>query len=151
VEGVRDTASPRFSSYDAAKLRSVLDFTASLPTVPVTRAGWKKGPGISENGQLLFSKSCAGCHGNRGQGNTGPGLGTPGFQKAASEEFIAMTIVRGRAGTPMPAFGRDNANYPRLTAQEVLDLAAFVRKGLSAQPAENETIAQSSRGPGTTQ
>ena len=42
----------------------------------------------------------------------------------------------------MPAFGRDNANYPRLTAQEVLDLAAFVRKGLSAQPPGKETVAR---------
>jgi hypothetical protein len=48
----------------------------------------------------------------------------------------------------MPAFGRDNANYPRLTAQEVLDLAAFVRKGLSAQPAADETMAQTFMKPG---
>jgi hypothetical protein len=35
----------------------------------------------------------------------------------------------------MPAFGRDSVNYPKLSAQEVLDLAAFVRSGLGAAPA----------------
>jgi mono/diheme cytochrome c family protein len=142
AEGVANTAMPRYSGYDATTLRSVLDFMVSLPTVPGTRTRWKQGTGNPENGKLQFSKSCAGCHGNRGQGAAGPGLGTPGFQKAASEEFIAMTVVRGRTGTPMPAFGRDSANYPRLTAQEALDLAAFIRGGLTTQPADNETMAQ---------
>ena len=148
VEGVAGTAMPRYSAYDDATLRAVLDATASLPTVPGSRAAWKKGAGRAESGQLQFSKSCAGCHGDRGQGNTGPGLGTPGFQKAASEDFVAMTIVRGRAGTPMPAFGRDNANYPRLTGQEALDLAAHVRSGLSTTPRGSEARAKANAGPG---
>jgi mono/diheme cytochrome c family protein len=133
---------PRYSGYDAARLRAVLDTTASLATVPGSRAAWKRGPGSAEAGQRIFAKSCAGCHGDRGQGNTGPGLGTPGFQKAATEEFIAATVARGRAGTPMPAFGRDSASYARLSAQEILDVAAFVRGGLSAQPAAKDTLAR---------
>lgn len=141
VEGVPNTAMPRYSGYDAATLRALLDYTGSLPTVPGSRVGWKRGTGDAANGKLLFSKWCAGCHGDAGQGKTGPGLATPGFQKAASEEFIAVTVVRGRAGTPMPAFGRDSVNYPKLSAQDVLDLAAFVRRGwagpsAATQPAE---------------
>lgn len=132
--GTPGTAMPRYSGYDAATLRSLLDYTALLPTVPGSRAGWKLGTGDAAGGKLLFSKSCAGCHGDAGQGKTGPGLATPGFQKAASAEFIAATIVRGRSGTPMPAFGRDNVNYPRLSAQEILDLAAFIGSGLGKQP-----------------
>jgi mono/diheme cytochrome c family protein len=132
--GVPQTAMPRYSGYDVTQLRSLLDYTASLPTVPGRRSAWKPGRGDAAAGKLLFARTCAGCHGDQGQGKIGPGLGTPGFQKAATEEFIAMTVVRGRAGTPMPAFGRDNVSYPRLTAQQVLDLAAFVRGGLGAKP-----------------
>jgi mono/diheme cytochrome c family protein len=133
---------PRYSGYDAATLRAVLDHTSSLSSVPGSRAAWKRGAGNADSGRQIFAKSCAGCHGDRGQGNTGPGLGTPGFQKVATEEFIAATVVRGRAGTPMPAFGRDSANYPRLSAQEALDVAAFVRGGLNTGGARDTTVAQ---------
>jgi mono/diheme cytochrome c family protein len=134
AEGAPGTAMPRYSGYDAATLRSLLDYTASLPNIPGSRAEWKQGSGDAASGKLLFNRSCAGCHGDAGQGKTGPGLATPGFQKAASAEFIAVTVVRGRTGTPMPAFGRDSVNYPRLSAQDVLDLTAFVRSGLGAAP-----------------
>jgi mono/diheme cytochrome c family protein len=138
---------PKYSSYDAQTLRSLLDYTASLPAVPGSREAWKAGSGDVEKGKRLFSRSCAGCHGESGQGNIGPGLGLPGFQHAASEEFIAATIVRGRAGTPMPAFGRDNVSFAKFTAQEVLDLAAFVRRGLGLQKDAKSAVsgAQSSK------
>ena len=133
AEGVASTVMPRYSGYDPAQLRSLLDYVGSLPAVSGKRAGWRKGQGDSESGRLLFAKICAGCHGDQGQGKIGPALGSPGFQKAASEEFIAATVVRGRSGTPMPAFGRSSASYPQLTAQEVLDVAAFVGSGLKGK------------------
>jgi mono/diheme cytochrome c family protein len=133
AEGVPGTAMPRYSGYDAATLRALVDYTAALPDVAGSRAAWKPGRGDAARGRALFARSCAGCHGDAGEGRTGPGLGLPGFQQAATDEFIAATIVRGRAGTPMPAFGRDSASYPRLTSQEVLDLVAYVRGELGAQ------------------
>ena len=77
----------------------------------------------------------------------GPALANPGYKKAASPEFIAATIVRGRADTPMPAFGRDSVRFPRLTATEVLDLAAFVRNGLGAKPETKADKAQTKTSP----
>ena len=58
----------------------------------------------------------------------------PAFRQAATPEFISMTVMRGRSGTPMPSFGRDNVGYPRLTAPEVLDLTAFIRERLGTPP-----------------
>jgi mono/diheme cytochrome c family protein len=142
ADGVPGTAMPRYSGYDSATLRSLLDYTASLSTLPGSRAAWKPGAGDAARGKLLFAKTCAGCHGDEGQGKIGPGLATPGFQQAASTEFIAATIVRGRAGTPMPAFGRDSVNYPKLSAQDVLDLTAFVRSGLGAKPPGTQVTEQ---------
>jgi mono/diheme cytochrome c family protein len=130
VEGVAGTAMPRYSRYDAASLRALLDYTLSLPVASSSRAAWKKGAGDVPRGQFLYQKVCAGCHGHAGDGKLGPALANPGFQKTASEEFIAVTVARGRAGTPMPAFGRDSVNFPKLTAQEILDVTAYVRRGL---------------------
>lgn len=130
VQGTPGTAMPRYSSYDAASLRSLIDFTASLPMVGGARAAWKKGSGQGTTGATLFQRNCTGCHGANGEGGLGPALANSGFQNAASEEFIAATLMRGRSGTPMPAFSRDSVRFPRLSASEVLDLAAFVRSGL---------------------
>ncbi len=146
AEGVAGTVMPRYSAYDAVELRSLVDFMGSLSTVSGARTGWRKGQGNIESGGLLFTKICAGCHGDRGQGKTGSALGSPGFQQAASEEFIAATVVRGRSGTPMPAFGRNNVSYPKLTAQEILDLAAFVGRGLGGKPEAKQAPAPDKNG-----
>jgi mono/diheme cytochrome c family protein len=134
AEGLKGTAMPGYSRYDARQMRALLDYVASLPAVTESRAAWRKQSGNPENGRMLFAKICAGCHGDQGQGKVGPALGSSGFQKAATEEFVAATVMRGRAGTPMPAFGRDNVSYPKLTAQEALDLAAFVKRSLGRAP-----------------
>ncbi|MGH9603887.1 MAG: c-type cytochrome [Terriglobales bacterium] len=130
MAGTPGTAMPRYTGYDASTLRSLIDYTASLPLVGGMRANWRNGSGQSAAGAIVFQRNCTGCHGASGEGGLGPALANSGFQKAASEEFVAITIVRGRSGTPMPAFGRDSVRFPRLSASEVLDLAAFVRSGL---------------------
>ena len=81
-------------------------------------------------GRGVFETVCAGCHGAKGEGKIGPALANPGFQKAATQQFVALTILRGRAGTPMPAFAQNNASYPRLTEADAADVAAFVTSGL---------------------
>jgi mono/diheme cytochrome c family protein len=133
AEGVPGTAMQRYTRYSAAELRALLDHTASLPAAAGSRTRWEMGQGNTEAGRVLFEKTCAGCHGDQGQGKTGPALGSAGFQKAATEAFVAVTVVRGRAGTPMPAFGRASVSYPKLTPQEVLDIAAFVKRELGAR------------------
>ncbi|HXE74543.1 MAG TPA: c-type cytochrome [Candidatus Xenobia bacterium] len=146
AEGVPGTAMPRYTRFTAAELRSLIDYTASLPTVPGSRARWELGQGDPNAGRELFQKICAGCHGDQGQGKTGPALASHGFQKAATEAFVAATVVRGRAGTPMPAFGRASVNYPRLTAQEVLDLGAFVKRGLGVKLQASQPATQPKTG-----
>lgn len=134
AEGVAGTAMPRYTGYDASTHKSLLDFVAAMPGAAGSRANWRIGKGDAAHGAALFARNCAGCHGDNGEGKLGPALANAGFQKAASDEFVAATIVRGRAGTPMPAFGRDSVSYPKLTADEVLDLVEFVRRGLVRKP-----------------
>jgi mono/diheme cytochrome c family protein len=78
--------------------------------------------GSAERGGELFTQMCAGCH---GQNKLAPSLSNSVFQKTASDQFLARTIVNGRADTAMPAFQRDGADG--LTDDEVRDLVAYVR------------------------
>jgi mono/diheme cytochrome c family protein len=128
--GVPGTAMPGYSIYDARALRSLLDHMANFTRAAGSRERWVMGSGNAEAGRTLYDRNCAGCHGSGGEGATGPALKNSGFLEAATPGYIAATIVRGRSGTTMPAFGRDNPSYPRLTSVEVLDVTAFVAAGL---------------------
>lgn len=99
-------------------------------TVEGPRTDWSIGTGDAAAGKALYNRNCAGCHGDNGTGRIGPALGNPGFLKVATTEYIAGTIERGRAGTPMPAFSRDDVRYSKLTAAEILNITAYIRKGL---------------------
>lgn len=52
----------------------------------------------------LYESHCATCHGERGQGGSALSLDNPIFTATADDAFIRHAIVRGRPGTPMPAF-----------------------------------------------
>ncbi|HKJ71323.1 MAG TPA: c-type cytochrome [Gammaproteobacteria bacterium] len=110
--------------------------------------GWQQGPeadmptvgkGDPERGAQLFQANCSRCHGFKGQGGTQPraapghigsdrkvvppALNNSGFLASASDAFIKATLMRGREGTPMAAFGREE----ELTDQQLDDLVAFIR------------------------
>lgn len=126
ARGVDGTAMPAYRIYDAAAMRAVLDAVAALPRADGSRAAWRPGRASPERGLNVYVRQCAGCHGDRREGKTGPSLANAGFLKVASPAYVAATVARGRAGTPMPAFSRDSANHPALTAGEILDVSALV-------------------------
>jgi mono/diheme cytochrome c family protein len=125
---------PAYTAYTTDQYGALVALVASFPPVPGSRATWRPETGSRAAGAEVFARTCAGCHGPAGEGKLGPALANPGFQQAATPEYVAATVVRGRRGTPMPAFGRDNVNYPRLSAREIADVAAFVTGGLGPRP-----------------
>jgi cytochrome c oxidase cbb3-type subunit 3 len=56
----------------------------------------------------LFATNCAGCHGSGGELGPAPPLNDPLFALIISDAELTQVINNGRAGTPMPAFSRDN-------------------------------------------
>ena len=65
-------------------------------------------------GRLVFSQTCAFCHGGDGTG----GHEGPSLSNADDRAFVAVTVRAGR--NDMPAFGNI------LSAQEIADVAAYV-------------------------
>lgn len=136
ARGVDGTAMPAYRSYDAAAMRAVIDAVAALPRTDGSRAAWRLGTASPERGLNVYVRQCAGCHGDRREGKTGPSLDNSGFLKVASAAYVAATVARGRAGTPMPAFSRSSANHSALSAAEILDVSALIvgRAGSRRQP-----------------
>ncbi|MCC7353987.1 MAG: c-type cytochrome, partial [Anaerolineae bacterium] len=79
--------------------------------------------GDPERGAALYAENCVVCHGPDGQGRVGATLAAP-FASVQPEALLRQTIVRGVAGSTMPAWGR--ANGGPLSDAQVEDLVAFV-------------------------
>jgi cytochrome c oxidase cbb3-type subunit 3/ubiquinol-cytochrome c reductase cytochrome c subunit len=60
-------------------------------------------------GQALYGKYCALCHGNQGQGyqaDAANALTNQAFLSTVTDEFLFEGIARGRPGTPMSSWGK---------------------------------------------
>lgn len=94
--------------------------------------------GITQsNGQRLYQTHCAACHGQTGEGGSGPTLATPRLIRAANEAALLKIIKEGIAGTEMPSSRLDDAQLKTLTAfvQELGKLPAEKSSGDAARGA----------------
>jgi cytochrome c oxidase cbb3-type subunit III len=88
-------------------------------------------------GSKLFTNSCAGCHGPRGEGGRGPNLRKSIMWHSLDEQELFTTIQKGVPGADMPA-----TNLPE---EQIWQLAAFVR-ALSAPAIESKPQGDASAG-----
>jgi cytochrome c oxidase cbb3-type subunit 3 len=89
--------------------------------------GWLRNP--AERGRELYALHCAACHGSEGQGRArgnATSLNNPDFLALASGAFLEATIARGRRGTEMRAWARDQGGP--LPPRDVRALVAFIRR-----------------------
>lgn len=90
--------------------------------------------GSADAGSKLYAFTCAGCHGKQGEGDLGPALANQDFLTAATDGFMAATIVRGRGSTSMRAFGLSSYGLPALSGADVRNLVAHLRSWQQAKP-----------------
>ncbi len=72
----------------------------------------------------LLKHDCGSCHGMSLQGGLGPALKPEPLQRWTAEQ-LAMTILSGRPGTPMPPW------KPFITPQEAMWLAQHLKRGIT--------------------
>ncbi|TPW21474.1 MAG: cytochrome c [Elusimicrobia bacterium] len=91
-------------------------------------------------GKLVFEGkgACAKCHGAQGEGASGPSLTNPGFLRAASDGFIAGSVVLGREGTEMRSFHK--GGNVDLTTQDVKDVTVYLRTFEDAPTARRRRV-----------
>jgi cytochrome c oxidase cbb3-type subunit 3/ubiquinol-cytochrome c reductase cytochrome c subunit len=77
--------------------------------------------GTAERGAVTYAAQCASCHGAKGKDGKYAELANPELLASATDGFLATTIERGRAGTPMPAFGS------KLTTAQIDDVVTLLR------------------------
>lgn len=72
------------------------------------------------DGERLYGRNCASCHGEKGSGGIGVPLALPSFQAGISDDYVRKTIQLGRPGRVMPAFSS-------LSPAEVDAIVRYVR------------------------
>lgn len=111
-----------------------------LPPAQTPRDRLRAGPlgerDFGSDGAALFRAFCTGCH---GQGGTGrrlgigdqsyPAIGSAAFLAVVDDDLLRATVMNGRPGRKMPAWGTKDAG---LTREEVDHVVAYLR---SLEPA----------------
>lgn len=135
----------------AADAASLVAFLRTWQTKPLALADAREVPkGDAAAGAKVWATTCASCHGKEGHGGKYNALANPELLASASDGFLATTIEKGRAGTPMKGFG------DKLSAAQVGDLVALLRSWqkppdtiveLPPKPGELKNVVVNPRGP----
>jgi cbb3-type cytochrome c oxidase subunit III len=92
---------------------------------------------FTSDGATLFGAFCTGCHGREGQGHRAPGLAAfpsvanPDFLAIAPDALVTETILRGRPGRRMRAWGDGTTG---LESEDVLAIVAYLRELAGVPP-----------------
>ncbi|MCC7168702.1 MAG: c-type cytochrome, partial [Rhodospirillales bacterium] len=116
--------------FDEDEAWDVVALIRSWATLPFEDVSGLTVSGDAERGAAIYTRDCARCHGDAGQGDTATTLNNAVFQDTASDGFILRTIELGRRGTDMPAYD------DTLSAPELADVVRFVRTLRADPPAE---------------
>lgn len=87
-----------------------------------------KGPAPAEDGERLYARMCALCHGKNGEGYAAPGsvaLANPDFLAVADDLYLFENTARGRPGTRMSAWAESHGGP--LSDEQVRDIVSYVR------------------------
>lgn len=103
-------------------------------------------------GQKLFARDCAMCHGETGHGGSAGAINDVAFLSLASDQLLRRIVITGRADLGMPNFadpaGRDD-DFKPLTSEQVSAIVALLaqwREGTTNPTAQTATTTSTSGG-----
>ncbi len=147
TSGRAGTAMPAHPHYDAEAVASLMAHLRSLAPRHITARQMRgevrrvlgtddlanyRASGSVAYGKYVYQATCAGCHGERGEGMVGPAIANPDFLRKTSDGFLAGTIVLGRSGRAMRAFG--TRGLVQLEGREINDVIVYLRHLAGSRP-----------------
>ncbi len=133
LKGRNNTAMPSWFDVSIEEMKELIayirswsskqgrDYTVNLP------------PGNIEKGNLNYHYLCSRCHGEFGEGDTGPSNLNRNFLLAASDSYLFETISKGRSPTAMFGWSEDVHGEEKLDNQDISDIIAFMRSTVNQE------------------
>ena len=128
LQGRRNTAMPGWSNLDQEDIPKLLAVIRSWSTARPHGGEMSLPEPDLEEGALRYHFLCHRCHGEFGEGETGPSIINADFLEVAGNSFLYGTIAEGRTHTAMFGWSSDVYDQERLGAQEISNIIAFMRK-----------------------
>jgi mono/diheme cytochrome c family protein len=128
LRGRSNTAMPGWSQLGERDLADLLAFIKGWQgTTPVKGTVILPGPDLEE-GALRYHFLCSRCHGEFGEGETGPAIINREFLELADNRFLFETIAQGRVRTAMFGWSADVYNQEKLDVQDIGNIIGFLRQ-----------------------
>ncbi|HSF82113.1 MAG TPA: c-type cytochrome [Anaerolineales bacterium] len=89
------------------------------------------------SGAEMYTRVCARCHGENGEGSYGSALNTKSYLQSVTDEQIREAIVRGRGDSEMLSWG----DLGLLTERQIDELVVFIRNWEATAPEQASTTA----------
>jgi len=119
---------PAWTHYSPQQLASLARYMRTWGSGPRNDDPISLPEGDPVQGDLQYHFLCSRCHGEFGEGNTGPAILTKDFQSLAGEKYLYETISSGRSHTAMFGWSTDVQGAGKLDSQGVSDIIAYMRE-----------------------
>jgi mono/diheme cytochrome c family protein len=128
LKGRANTAMAGWSHLKDDQLADLLALLSSWRTSSFSASKVQLPEADLEQGALSFHFLCSRCHGEFGEGETGPAIINSDFLELAENSFLYETIARGRSHTAMFGWSTDVYNQEKLEAAEISNIIGFMRE-----------------------
>ena len=127
LQGRENTAMPGWSHLGRTELASLLAVIRSwVDDHPEPGEMILPEPDVEEGG-LRYHFLCSRCHGEFGEGDTGPAIINRDFLTAAGNRYLYETIAEGRAHTAMFGWSADVYDQEKLLLQDISNIIGYLR------------------------
>ncbi|MCK4747589.1 MAG: c-type cytochrome, partial [Bacteroidales bacterium] len=124
----RNTAGmPAWTEYSALEMANLIRYIRTWGSGPQDDNSIDLPEGEPGQGYLQYHYLCSRCHGEFGEGDTGPAILTSDFQSLASDRYLYQTISSGRSHTAMFGWSTDVQGAGKLDRQGVSDIISYMR------------------------
>jgi len=147
LTGRENTAMPGWSLLEDEQLVDLLTYISSWRTGRLSTGGIDLPEADLEQGALRYHFLCSRCHGEFGEGETGPAIINADFLDAAEDRLLYETIALGRSHTAMFGWSTDVYNQEKLERQDISNIIGHMR--FSAQKELSYVYQGSNPGQGT--
>jgi len=133
LRGRRNAGMPGWFQLDDEKLVDIMTYIASWRTGFVFERTPELPEADLDQGALQYHFLCSRCHGEFGEGETGPAIINRDFLESADNRMLYETIALGRPHTAMFGWSTDLYNQEKLDLQDISNIIGYMRTSVRNQ------------------